>query len=460
MCTTQNYKFLNMKLVRKTIALLIFLLASFAGISQTNKDVTITSSGRGKTQENAKQAALRSAIEQAFGAFISSKTEMFNDQIVADQMSSVSSGNIKSYELLNESQLPDSSWGVTIKAVVSVDKLTSFVEAKGVAIEIKGGMFVLNIKQQLLNEEGEIKAVNDMVGLLHEPMQTSFDYIIKSSEPKSLDAESKNWEIPLEVKATANKNIDFCANYCLKTLGAISLSSDEVTSYQSLNKAVFPIVVNYNGVAKTFYLRKESSLNALKMFISFWEYYARSFIVQSGVDKLYGNDQKVKDKSVSQGTSAIDINFLTTADIAATFTWNDKKTLSQMEQMNGYTIKSSGVVSRFKHGGFVVYEENGHGLVVANADLGEMNWNAANTASEALIFNGYSDWRLPTKEELNLLYVNMAKLGIGCFRGVYWSSDSYSDYHKWTQNFFNGSQHAELKDESSLEYFVRAVRTF
>jgi hypothetical protein len=334
---------------------------------------------------------------------------MFNDQIVADQMSSVSSGNIKSYELLNESQLPDSSWGVTIKAVVSVDKLTSFVEAKGVAIEIKGGMFVLNIKQQLLNEEGEIKAVNDMVGLLHEPMQTSFDYIIKSSEPKSLDAESKNWEIPLEVKATANKNIDFCANYCLKTLGAISLSSDEVTSYQSLNKAVFPIVVNYNGVAKTFYLRKESSLNALKMFIRFWEYYARSFIVQSGVDKLYGNDQKVKDKSVSQGTSAIDINFLTTADIAATFTWNDKKTLSQMEQMNGYTIKSSGVVSRFKHGGFVVYEENGHGLVVANADLGEMNWNAANTASEALIFNGYSDWRLPTKEELNLLYVNMAK---------------------------------------------------
>jgi hypothetical protein len=449
-----------MKSIKKTITLLIFLLSSFTGFSQTNKDVTITSSGRGKTQENAKQAALRSAIEQAFGAFISSKTEMFNDQIVADQMSSVSSGNIKSYELLNESQLPDSSWGVTIKAVVSVDKLTSFVEAKGVAIEIKGGMFVLNIKQQLLNEEGEIKAVNDMVGLLHEPMQTSFDYIIKSSEPKSLDAESKNWEIPLEVKATANKNIDFCANYCMKTLGAISLSSDEVTSYQSLNKAVFPIVVNYNGVAKTFYLRKESSLNALKMFISFWEYYARSFIVQSGVDKLYGNDQKVKDKSVSQGTSAIDINFLTTADIAATFTWNDKKTLSQMEQMNGYTIKSSGVVSRFKHGGFVVYEENGHGLVVANADLGEMNWNAANTASEALIFNGYSDWRLPTKEELNLLYVNMAKLGIGCFRGVYWSSDSYSDYHKWTQNFFNGSQHAELKDESSLEYFVRAVRTF
>ena len=80
---------------------------------------------------------------------------MFNDQIVADQMASVSSGNIKSYEVLNESELPNGKWAVTLKAIVSVDKLTSFVEAKGVAIEIKGGLFALNIKQQMLNEEGE-----------------------------------------------------------------------------------------------------------------------------------------------------------------------------------------------------------------------------------------------------------------------------------------------------------------
>lgn len=71
--------------------------------------------------------------------------------------------------MLNESQLPDGRWGVTLKALVSVDKLTSFVEAKGIAIEIKGGMFALNIKQQSLNELGEVKAVSEMVGLLHKP---------------------------------------------------------------------------------------------------------------------------------------------------------------------------------------------------------------------------------------------------------------------------------------------------
>jgi hypothetical protein len=97
-----------MKSILKTIfiASLFVLSNQIAYAQDSDKTVTITSSGSGKTQDEAKQSALKSAIEQAFGAFISTKTEMFNDQVVADQMSSVSSGNIKSYEVLNESQLP------------------------------------------------------------------------------------------------------------------------------------------------------------------------------------------------------------------------------------------------------------------------------------------------------------------------------------------------------------------
>lgn len=119
---------------------MLWLLMPVVLLAQSeNKDVTIVASGSGGTLEDAKQAALRSATEQAFGAFISSKTGMFNDAVVADQMASVSSGNIKSFVLLNQGQLPDGRWGVTLKAIVSVDKLTSFVQAKGISIEIKGG---------------------------------------------------------------------------------------------------------------------------------------------------------------------------------------------------------------------------------------------------------------------------------------------------------------------------------
>lgn len=453
-----------MKKIQFLLILTAFTLLN-ANAQTDNKNVTIITSGSGKTIEDAKQTALRSATEQAFGAFISSKTEIFNDQVVADQMASVSSGNIKSYEVLNESQLPDGSWGVTLKTIVSVDKLTSFVESKGITIEIKGGMFALNIKQQLLNEQGEIKAVNEMVGLLHEPMQISFDYVIKSSDPKSLDAESKNWEIPLEVTATTNKNIDFCANYCIKTLAALSLSSEEVTSYQSLNKAVFAVVINYNGVTDTFYLRKQSSLNALNTLTSQWAFYTRLFTVQTEMDESNGNGEVNSIHEFSNSRTYNNdmkiINFPTTGQQVATFSWQDKRTLSQIEQMTGYNVKPRGVVSQFKHGGFVVLEENGHGLVAAIADLGDMYWNSANTACDEMILNGYNDWHLPSKEELNALYVNLKQLGVGGFANSYYWSSSYLENDTEValrQDFRNGHQWGFPKNSGT--YNVRAVRDF
>ena len=453
----------------------IFIFSSIAN-AQENTTVTLIASGQGKTSTEAKQFALRSAIEQAFGAFISSKTEMFNDQVVADQMASVSSGNIKSYEVLNESQLPDGSWGVTLKAVVSVDKLTSFVAAKGIAIEIKGGLFALNIKQQLLNEQGEIKAVSEMVGLLHEPMQISFDYVIKSSDPQSLDAESKNWEIPIEVTATANKNMDFCANYCIRTLSALSLSIEEVTSYQSLNKAVFTVVINYNGVDKTFYLRKQSSINALNTLSSQWAFYTRLFAVQSGSRWEYVEDFRRHDFSSSRNdyNHVKTINYLTTGQYAASFSWQDKRTLSQIEQMTGYKVKPIGVVSQFKHGGFVFYEENGHGLVAAIIDLGSMDWNSAKTACDELMLNGYSDWHLPSVAELNGLYFSLKKMGVGGFaEDDYWSSNELEKfvegdgftptgldkYNVYSQNFIAGQWNI-FGTPKSYALNVRAVRAF
>ena len=119
-------------LTMKRIRLTLFLVLTLAviGFAQTDsRDVTITASGSGQTLGEATQIALRNATEQAFGAFISSKTEIFNDKVVADQMASVSSGNIKSYDVLNEAQLPDGRWAVTLRALVSVDKLTSFAQA-------------------------------------------------------------------------------------------------------------------------------------------------------------------------------------------------------------------------------------------------------------------------------------------------------------------------------------------
>lgn len=459
MFTLQNFKNQNMNRIIKigTLFFAMLFMVCSAHAQEANKDVSITSSGSGKTLEDAKQAALRSATEQAFGAFISSKTEMFSDQVVADQMASVSSGNIKSFEILNQDQLPDGRWGVTLKAIVSVDKLTSFVQAKGIAIEVKGGMFALNIKQQLLNEQGEIKAVAEMIGLLHEPMQISFDYVIKSSDPKSLDAESKNWEIPLLVTATCNKNIDFCANYFKKTLAALSLSPSEVETYKSLNKQVFPVHVTYQNKTLTYNLRKRSSIAAIESLMSNWEFYTRLFTVQSGMDESFGNG----DGSLFRFYRPynVDINFPTNGQQAATFSWNDKRTLAQIEQMTGYSVKPIGVVSNFKNGGYVVYEKDGHGLVMGLFDLGKYNWTDAKTACDELVLNGYTDWRLPSKKELEFIYNNVYKLGLeaGVLRTNYWSSTVDDSNYACYFSFHYGSSSNYGEGSTGC---VRAVRAF
>ena len=54
--------------------------------ANSENEVTLTVSGNGKTLEEAKNNALRSAIEQAFGAYISSKTEILNDNLVKDEI--------------------------------------------------------------------------------------------------------------------------------------------------------------------------------------------------------------------------------------------------------------------------------------------------------------------------------------------------------------------------------------
>ena len=63
---------------------------------------------------------------------------------------------------------------------------------------------------------------------------------------------------------------------------------------------------------------------------------------------------------------------------------------------------------------------------------------AAKTCSELVAF-GYSDWYLPSKEELNILYQNRVLLGIN--QGIYWSSTEVNETEATAQNLQNGQQH-------------------
>ena len=83
-------------------------------------------------------------------------------------------------------------------------------------------------------------------------------------------------------------------------------------------------------------------------------------------------------------------------------------------------------------------------------DLGEMNWDKAKKACANL----GDSWRLPTKDELNLIYENKNVVG-GFANSYYWSSTEGDINYAWNQSFGKGFQNYLSRTNT---YYVRAVR--
>jgi len=73
-----------------------------------------------------------------------------------------------------------------------------------------------------------------------------------------------------------------------------------------------------------------------------------------------------------------------------------------------------------------------------------------------LTLDGYSDWYLPSKDELSKLFLNMS--AIGGFADLYWSSSEYDNEFVHTQSFNNGIPY--LYNKGHLNGRVRAIRSF
>jgi hypothetical protein len=81
-----------------------------------------------------------------------------------------------------------------------------------------------------------------------------------------------------------------------------------------------------------------------------------------------------------------------------------------------------------------------------------------------LVLNGYSDWFLPSKDELNLLYINRDVIGGFTNSNVrYWSSTEHDKDRAWYQHFNDGGWQDIYKKVTSgggMCMCVRAVRYF
>ena len=153
------------------------------------------------------------------------------------------------------------------------------------------------------------------------------------------------------------------------------------------------------------------------------------------------------------------------------------------------------VIGKTYQGGIIFYIDRtgAHGLIAAPTDQSDgIEWNngslieigatgtglfntnkivtvqGAGSYAAMLCFNlvigAYSDWYLPSKDELNLMYQNigpgaaepLTNIG-GFFSAYYWSSSETAFSNAWAKNFIDDIPYNSNK---SFTHAVRAVRAF
>lgn len=154
-----------------------------ASAQKSNDEVTLVVSATASTEEEAIKTALRSAIEQTYGTFVSANTTLLNDELVKDEIVTISSGNIKEYNKIESYENTNGQISVVLKATVCISKLVTYAKSKGASTEFAGASFVMNMKMLELNKEAEKKALINLLLFIEKSLPSAFDRNIQVIDP-------------------------------------------------------------------------------------------------------------------------------------------------------------------------------------------------------------------------------------------------------------------------------------
>lgn len=217
--------------MRKLILLPIFIFSTVLAMAQTVDDVTLVVSGDGATKEAATHVALRSAIEQAYGVFVSANTEILNDELVKDEIATVASGNVKSYTELSATVLPNGNHLVSLQATVSTKSLATYAQSKGASCEFAGATFGANLKMVELNQKNTKIAFENLVKQLESFKPFVYDMYERKLEVSQPNAEG---EMYFKVSLFTTEIWWDYQEMILSTLNALNMSSGELQNLTQL----------------------------------------------------------------------------------------------------------------------------------------------------------------------------------------------------------------------------------
>ena len=272
------------RIVALQIYLFIFVLFSSAqeSIDQNFEEpgegeVVLVTVGEGPTVEKATLVALRNAIEQTYGAFVSSNTAILNDELVKDEIITVSSGNIRSYEYLAKHEKAQGVMEVTVRSIVSYAKLRTFVKNKGGSSEMSMGTIAENWKIEEFYKRQESIVLKNMINqIMHICYSTPiYDIDLISHEPERISKDGVAI-INLEIIPKFNKNAAVVYDIFWNTLRGLGVNK-KIDSHGMLqygttlalcNSETVPIRsrMNYDGSDRYYIVGYRDEFNASPVF--------------------------------------------------------------------------------------------------------------------------------------------------------------------------------------------------
>ena len=117
-----------------------------------------------------------------------------------------------------------------------------------------------------------------------------------------------------------------------------------------------------------------------------------------------------------------------------------------------------------KFGGGIVFDVSAdglHGLIAETIDQGMSDWFQAKKIAKKGIHSEagkfFKDWYLPSKDELNKLYLQRKIVGGFTDYPYLSSTEGEEDYNAWHQDLDNGSQNVIRKN---CAFLIRSIRAF
>lgn len=270
---------MNIRLTNKLrFTLILFWLGIFSNISgQNNCDFTarkteilITNSiGYGDNKSEATQDAKRNAIAEAVGSYIQTETTISNDKIDQDKIYEYGKGLVQKFCIKDVIQ-QRRGFEVTIKAVITKEKILETLYASGVEVTFPGDELAQTMFSELDRIDNEKLQVEMLLNKIN--AGDAFTYTIKElgvresftmiGTQAKIDRENKTLKIAIAVKPNYKNYIRTLEN-ALKNVADISISDEIILSVGKNEMIYFPfdnksdeVASNWSATNKLIFINK------------------------------------------------------------------------------------------------------------------------------------------------------------------------------------------------------------